>query len=182
MSTSSSLTARNSSLKHYKPRGPALSPSHGDAEIAHIIESLGQGTKVMIIQVDGADIKEKLTQINLHVCAQTLDSLLTLDETRFTEKLIDKDIILFTRLQKGCRLLDKVTREVIESHLGRTGATLLAQLQNHEKGPLSHHHLMTRLEATMGSGAGAIRRAVAKALYQELRSNPGALQNCATTE
>ncbi|MFH2112513.1 MAG: hypothetical protein ABIJ47_14790 [Candidatus Bathyarchaeota archaeon] len=159
-----------------------MSPNQGDPEIAQIIESLGQGPKVMLIQVDGTDIKEKLTQTNLHVCTQTLDSLLTLDEARFTEKLMDKDVILFTRLQKGCRLLDKVTRQVIESHLGRTGATLLSQLQNHEKGPLSHHHLMTRLEATIGSGAGAIRRAVAKALYHELRSNPGALQNCATTE
>lgn len=48
-----------------------MSPNHGDAEIAQLIESLGQGQKVMLIQVDGAEIK-KLTQTNLHVCAQTM--------------------------------------------------------------------------------------------------------------
>lgn len=159
-----------------------MKPSQGDAEIAQLVGSLEQGSKVMLIQVDGADIKEKLLQTNLHVCAHTLDSLLTLGEAEFTERLMNADIILFTKLQKGFRLLDKVTREVIESHMGRTGATLLAQQLDHEKGPLSHHHLMARLDAIMGSGAGAIRRAVAKALYHELRSNPGALQNCATTE
>ena len=154
---------------------------HPDAEIAQLLKQLDQGSKIMLIQVNGPETNEKL-QTSLHICAHTLESLLSLSEAGFTEKLVDKDVILFTRVQKGTRLMDRVTHEVLETYLGRTGASMLDQPHSREQSPLNYRDLMNRLNETMGSGAQMIRRAIAKALYRELRSNPGVLQNCTTKE
>jgi len=159
-----------------------MNPDRQHDELDTVMQRMSDGTRVMIIQVPGNGISPGTRRkTNLHVCALSLESLLGLTESRFIEKMMDKDIILFTRLQKGSRLLDRITRDVLSRYLGRTAAAIIDK-PDADEDPLSYGTLMTRLSDTMGTGAQLIKHAVAKALYDELRSNPGALQSCTTTE
>jgi hypothetical protein len=158
-----------------------MSPERQSDELDTVMQRMSKGTKVMIIQVPGNGLSPVTRRhANLQVCAISLESLLGLTEAGFIEKMMDKDIILFTRLHKGSKLLGRITRDVLSSYLGRTAAAIIEKTG--EEDPLSYSNLMSRISDTMGAGAQLIKHAVAKALYDELRSNPGALQSCTTTE
>lgn len=159
-----------------------MNPERQHDELDAVMQRMSKGTRVMIIQVPGNGLSPQAHRhTNLQVCALSLESLLGLTEARFIEKVMDKDIILFTRFQKGSRLLTRITRDVLSRYLGRTAAAMIDK-PDAEEDPLSYSNLMARISDTMGTGAQLIKHAVAKTLYDELRSNPGALQSCATTE
>ncbi|MCW4050209.1 MAG: hypothetical protein NWE89_10800 [Candidatus Bathyarchaeota archaeon] len=151
----------------------------GPNDIAEILETIQKDSRVLLIQLPGNDdhYKNQLLQANLHVCAATLQCLLELPEAMFTEKLMEADVILFTRTKKGTELLTNATRKALEQCLGRTGARLIESFLDEAQGPLGHSKLIQRLSETMGASAALIQRAAAKSLYHELRSNLGELKD-----
>jgi len=159
-----------------------LNPDRQSDELEAVMQRMNEGSRVMIIHVPGNGLNWAThKRDNLQVCTLIMESLLGLTEAMFIEKMMDKGIILFTRLQKGSNLLDRITRDVLSRYLGKTGAAMIDK-PDEEEDPLSYTSLMARITDTMGTGAQLIKRAVANALYDELRSNPGALQSGTTTE
>jgi hypothetical protein len=153
-----------------------LSLQSRDNGLQEILNKVENGSELLLVQVPGNG-EPRLTQTNLHICACQLRELISLSERSFTEKISSKDHILFTRLEKGSALLDKITQSVLEECLGRTGAALVDQRTSEKPSPLRYGKVIDTLQESMGSGAELIKRAISKALYQELRSNPGALKD-----
>ena len=147
-----------------------------DNGLQEILNQIENGSEILLVQVPG-NCEPRLTQTNLHICACQLKQLTSLSERSFTEKISSKDHILFTRLEKGSALLDKITRSVLEECLGRTGSALINQTISEKPIPLRYGKVIDTLHESMGSSAELIKRGISKALYQELRSNPGALKD-----
>ncbi len=146
-----------------------------DDVLQGILDQIENGSEILLVQVPGNG-EPRLTQTNLHICASQLRELVSLSERGFTEKISSKDHIFFTRLEKGSALLEKITRGVLEECLGRTGAALVNRASE-KTSPLMYGNVIDTLQESMGSSAELIKRAVSKALYRELRSNPGALKD-----
>ena len=87
------------------------------------------------------------------------------------------DQILFTELEKDSALLERITRDVLEEYMGKAGAALIDKSTSERPGPLKYGNVITALRESMGSSAELIKRAISKALYHELKSNPGALED-----
>jgi hypothetical protein len=144
--------------------------------LEEILSQLEDGSKILLIQPPG-DHKPRLAQSNLHICACRLEELVGLSERRFMQKISTKDHILFTRLEKGSALLERITLDVLEEYMGKAGAALIDKSISEKPGPLKYGNVIQALKESMGSSAELIKRAISKALYQELRSNPGALED-----
>ncbi|MBN2335496.1 hypothetical protein JXL21_08035 [Candidatus Bathyarchaeota archaeon] len=151
-----------------------MSPQPPDGCLADALSRIENGSKILLIQLPGNNAPH-LTQTNLHLCACQLESLLGLPERTFTDKVSDKDHIIFSRLQRGATLLDRITMNVLEECLGKTGAALVNTIASEGDSPLNYNRVIHALSGSMGSGVDLIKRAIAKSLYNELRSNPGAL-------
>jgi len=144
--------------------------------LQEILNQIENGSEILLIQVPGNG-EPRITQTNLHICACQLDELISLNEHSFTEKISSKDHILFTRLEKGSALLDRITQDILEKCLGRAGAALVEQRIPEKTSPLRYGKVIDVLKESMGSSAEFIKRAISKSLYRELRSNPGALKD-----
>ena len=144
--------------------------------LEEILKQLENGSKILIVKLPGNN-KLRLTQTNLHICAYRLEELVSLTERRFMQKTSPKDHILFTKLEEGSALLERITQEVLEEYMGKAGAALLDKSVSGEPGPLRYGNLIYALQESMGSSAELIKRGISKALYHELRSNPGALKD-----
>jgi hypothetical protein len=153
-----------------------LSPQPRDSSLEETLKQLENGSEILLIQVSGNG-EPRLTQTNLHICSCRLGELVGLTERRFMEKAASKDHILFTRLEEGSALLERITQEVLEEYLGKTGAALLDKDVSGKPSPLRYGNVVYALQESMGTGAELIKRAISKALYHELRSNPGALKD-----
>ncbi len=153
-----------------------MSPEPKESSLEETLSQVENGSTILIIQVPGNG-EPRPTQTNLHICSCRLGELVGLTERGFIEKTSSKDHILFTRLENGSALLDRITREVLEECLGKTGAALLYECIPEEPSPLRYGKVIDALQESMGGGAELIRRAISKALYRELRSNPGALRD-----
>ncbi len=153
-----------------------MSPQSKDSSLEETLNQVENGSEILLVQVPGNG-EPRLTQTNLHICSCRLGELVSLTERRFIEKTSSKDHILFTRLEKGSALLERITQEVLEEYLGKTGAALLDKGIPEKPSPLRYGKVIDVLQESMGSGAELIRRAISKALYHELRSNPGALKD-----
>lgn len=147
-----------------------------DDGLQEILSQVENDSEILIVQVPGNG-EPRLTQANMHICACQLGELISLSERSFIEKTSSKNHILFTRLEKGSALLERITQDVLKECLGRTGATLVGQRISEKNSPLRYGKVIDTLQESMGSGAELIKRAVSKALYHELRSNPGALKD-----
>ncbi len=147
-----------------------------DNRLEDILNQLENGSKILLIQLPGND-KLRLTQTNLHICACRIEELVNLTERRFMQKTSPKDHILFTKLEEGSALLEMITQKVLEEYMGKTGAALVAESISEKPGPLKYGNVIDALQDSMGSSAELVKRAISKALYHELRSNPGALKD-----
>ena len=147
-----------------------------DNGLQEILNQVENGSEILLVHVPG-NCEPQLTQTNLHICACQLGELISLSERSFTEKISSKDQIFFTRLEKGSALLERITRDVLEECLGRTGAALVNQRISEKPSPLRYGKVIDTLQESMGSSAELIKRAISKALYRELRSNPGVLKD-----
>lgn len=147
-----------------------------DDGLQEILNQVENGSEILLVQVPGNG-EPRLTKKNLHICACQLGELISLSEHSFTEKISSKDHIFFTRLENGSALLERITQDVLEDCLGRTGAALVGQRISEKTSPLRYGKVIDTLQESMGSSAELIKRAISKALYQELRSNPGALKD-----
>lgn len=147
-----------------------------DNSLEDILNQVENGSEILLVQVPGNG-EPRLTQTNLHICSCQLGELTSLTERRFIEKTSSKDHILFTRLEKGSAILERITQDVLEEYLGKTGAALLDKSVSEKTGPLKYGNVIDALQESMGSSAELIKRAISKALYHELRSNPGALKD-----
>lgn len=101
-----------------------MSPEPKESSLEETLSQVENGSTILIIQVPGNG-EPRPTQTNLHICSCRLGELVGLTERGFIEKTSSKDHILFTRLENGSALLDRITREVLEECLGKTGAALL---------------------------------------------------------
>jgi len=153
-----------------------LSLQSQDNSLAEILNQIENGSEILLVQVPGNG-EPRLTQTNLHICACQLRELISLTEHSFTEKISSKDHILFTRLEKGSALLERITQDILKECLGRTGAALVDQRISEKTSPLKYGKVIDALQESMGSSAELIKRAISKALYRELRSNPGVLKD-----
>ncbi len=147
-----------------------------DKGLQEILNQIENGSEILLIQVPGNG-EPRLTQKNLHIYACQLGELISLDEHSFTEKISSKDHILFTRLEKGSALLERITQDILEECLGRTGAALVDQRISGKTSPLRYGKVSDALQESMGSSAELIKRVISKSLYRELRSNLGALKD-----
>jgi len=153
-----------------------LSLQSRETRLEEILSQLEDGSEVLLIQLSGNN-KPRLTQTNLHICSCRLEELVSLTERRFMQKTSPKDHILFTKLEEGSALLERITRDVLEEYMGKAGAALLDKSVSEKPGPLKYGNVVDALRESMGSSAELIKRAISKALYHELRSNPGALED-----
>ena len=147
-----------------------------DNRLEEILSQLEDGSKILLVQLPGNN-KPRLTQPNLHICACRLEELVSLTERRFTLKTSPKDHILFTKLEEGSALIERITHEVLEAYMGKVGAALLDNSIPEKPGPLKYGNVIDALQNSMGSSAELVKRAISRALYHELRSNPGALKD-----
>lgn len=147
-----------------------------ETRLEEVLGQLEDGSKVLLIQLPGNN-KPLLSQTNLHICTCRLEELVSLTERRFTQKTSSNDQILFTELEKGSALLERITRDVLEEYMGKAGAALIDKSTSERPGPLKYGNVITALRESMGSSAELIKRAISKALYHELKSNPGALED-----
>jgi len=147
-----------------------------ETRLEEVLGQLEDGSKVLLIQLPGNN-KPRLSQTNLHICTCRLEELVSLTERRFTQKTSSNDQILFTELEKGSALLERITRDVLEEYMGKAGAALIDKSTSERPGPLKYGNVITALRESMGSSAELIKRAISKALYHELKSNPGALED-----
>jgi hypothetical protein len=147
-----------------------------ETRLEEVLSQLEDGSKVLLIQLPGNN-KPRLSQTNLHICTCRLEELVSLTERRFTQKTSSNDQILFTKLEKGSTLLERITRDVLEECMGKAGAALIDKSTSERPGPLKYGNVITALPESMGSSAELIKRAISKALYHELKSNPGALED-----
>lgn len=150
----------------------SLQPS--DGSLSKILEKIENGSRILLIQLPG-NHRPQLTQSNLHLCACQLESLLRLPERRFIERVTASDHILFSQPEKGATLLDRITLGVLQECLGKPGASLVNRIASEDDPTLNYSKVIQTLSESMGSSSDLIKRAIAKSLYQELRSNPGAL-------
>ena len=147
-----------------------------ETRLQEILSQLEDGSKVLLIHLPGNN-EPQLAQINLHICACRLEELVSLTERRFIQKTSPKDHILFTKLEEGSALLERITREVLEEYMGKAGASLLDRSISEKPSPLKYGNVIDALKESLGSSAELIKRAISKALYHELTSNPGALED-----
>ena len=147
-----------------------------ETRLEEILSQLEDGSKVLLIHLPGNN-EPQLTQTNLHICACRLEELVSLTERRFIQKTAPKDHILFTKLEEGSALLERITREVLEEYMGKAGASLLDRSISEKPSPLKYGNVIDALKESLGSSAELIKRAISKALYHELKSNPGALED-----
>ena len=147
-----------------------------ETRLQEILSQLEDGSKVLLIHLPGNN-EPQLTQTNLHICACRLEELVSLTERRFIQKTAPKDHILFTKLEEGSALLERITREVLEEYMGKAGASLLDRSISEKPSPLKYGNVIDALKESLGSSAELIKRAISKALYHELKSNPGALED-----
>ncbi len=147
-----------------------------DDRLEEILSQLEDGSKILLVQLPGNN-KPRLTQTNLHICACRLEELISLTERRFMQKTSLKDHILFTKLEEGSALIERITQEVLEAYMGKAGAALLDNSIPEKPGPLKYGNVIDALQKSMGSSAELVKRAISRALYHELRSNPGALKD-----
>jgi len=153
-----------------------LSLQSRETRLQEILSQLEDGSKVLLIHLPGNN-EPQLTQTNLHICACRLEELVSLTERRFIQKTAPKDHILFTKLEEGSALLERITREVLEEYMGKAGASLLDRSISEKPSPLKYGNVIDALKESLGSSAELIKRAISKALYHELTSNPGALED-----
>jgi len=153
-----------------------LSLQSRETRLQEILSQLEDGSKVLLIHLPGNN-EPQLTQTNLHICACRLEELVSLTERRFIQKTAPKDHILFTKLEEGSALLERITREVLEEYMGKAGASLLDRSISEKPSPLKYGNVIDALKESLGSSAELIKRAISKALYHELKSNPGALED-----
>jgi len=153
-----------------------LSLQSRETRLEEILSQLEDGSRVLLIQLPG-DSEPRLPQTNLHICACRLEELVSLTERRFMQKTSPKDHILFTKPEKGSALLERITRDVLEEYMGKAGAALIDKRTSERPGLLKYGNVVDALRESMGSSAELVKRAISKALYHELRSNPGALED-----
>jgi len=153
-----------------------LSLQSRETRLQEILSQLEDGSKVLLIHLPGNN-EPQLTQTNLHICACRLEELVSLTERRFIQKTAPKDHILFTKLEEGSALLERITREVLEEYMGKAGVSLLDRSISEKPSPLKYGNVIDALKESLGSSAELIKRAISKALYHELKSNPGALED-----
>jgi len=153
-----------------------LSLQSKDNRLEEILSQLEDGSKILLVQLPGNN-KPRLTQTNLHICSCRLEELVSLTERRFMQKISPKDHILFTKLEEGLALIERITQEVLEAYMGKVGAALLDNSIPEKPGPLKYGNVIDALQNSMGSSAELVKRAISRALYHELRSNPGALKD-----
>ena len=147
-----------------------------DNRLEEILSQIENGTKILLVQLPGNG-KPRLTQTNLHICACRLEELISLTERRFIQKTSPKDHILFTKLEEGSALIERITQEVLEAYMGKVGAALFDNSLPEAPGPLKYGNVIDALQDSMGTSAELVKRAICRALYHELRSNPGALKD-----
>jgi len=153
-----------------------LSLQSRETRLQEILSQLEDGSKVLLIHLPGNN-EPQLTQTNLHICACRLEELVSLTERRFIQKTAPKDHILFTKLEEGSALLERIAREVLEEYMGKAGVSLLDRSISEKPSPLKYGNVIDALKESLGSSAELIKRAISKALYHELKSNPGALED-----